>query len=251
MAARNIDAYLSGGVTNTDPNASLGGGASAEKLYGQNPAYDAATISGVTLVDSANLSSVELSFTFAGTVLSIRKTTDVLPVIEVTVSVDGEYVLVSPDNSVELTVLVTNASLPVSSSMETITATNINHNLFDQVSSNNSKVGDINYRHFYIKNNLASDLSLKIIIEKQLNGLDYIEIGFENTTGGTQDTLIQDENTQPAGVSFSSPSDVLNATLLTVPAFAYIGVFIKRTVLALTDISTPNDTAILNIVEYQ
>lgn len=250
MGAKNIDVFLSGGGSNTDPNASLGGIISATKLFGQLPVYDATTIAGVTLLDSVKLLSVELTFVFATKLLSIKEVGEPLAAITVDVSVDGDYVLATPDGLTELSVSVVNASLPVADAAVTVTASNIMHNLFDAVSSVNSQVGDVNYRHIYLKNKTALALSLKVIINTQLNGLDYIQIGFENTSSGSVDALLTNENSAPVGVTFNSPTIANDGVLLSLSALGYVGVFIKRTVLALTDVNTPVDTALIEVIEY-
>ena len=250
MGAKNIDVFLSGGTSNADPDLSLGGIISATKLFGQLPVYDTTAIAGVTLLDAVNLLSVELTFVLATKLLSIKEIGEPLAAITVDVSVDGEYILTTPDGLTELSISVVNASLPVADATVTVTATDIMHNLFDAVSSANSQVGDINYRHIYLKNKTASALSLKVIINTQLNGLDYIEIGFESTSSGSVDSLLADESSAPTGVTFNAPSVANDGIMLSLAAFGYVGVFIKRTVLALTDVNTPVDTALLEIIEY-
>ena len=250
MGAKNIDVFLSGGSSNTDPNASLGGIISTTKLFGQLPAYDTTIIAGVTLLDAVNLLSVELTFVLATKLLSIKEIGEPLAAITVDVSVDGEYILTTPDGLTELSVSVVNASLPVADATVTVTATNIMHNLFDAVSSANSQVGDINYRHVYLKNKTNAALSLKVFIETQLNGLDYIEIGFFSISSGTIDEQLSNENSSPSSVIFLAPTSADDAQLLSLTAQAYIGLYIKRTVLALTDVNTPVDSAVLNVIEY-
>lgn len=250
MGAKNIDVFLSGGTSNADPDLSLGGIISATKLFGQLPVYDTTAIAGVTLLDAANLLSMELIFVYATKLLSIKEVGEPLAAITVDISVDGDYVLATPDASIELSVSVANASLPVSDATVTVTATNIMHNLFDAVSSADSQIGDINYRHVYLKNKTATALSLKAIINTQLSGLDYIEVGFENTSSGSVDSLLPNENSAPTGVTFNAPSVANDGTMLSLAAFSYVGVFIKRTVLALTDVNTQVDTALLEIIEY-
>lgn len=249
MASKNVDIFLSGGGTNTDPNASLGGITSTAKLFGQLPVFTAA-MAGVTLLDSVNLSSVELTFTVATKLLRINEVGDGKIINDVDVSVDGEYILTTPDGLIELTVSVVNASLPAVDEVRTVTATDIMHNLFDEVSAADSQIGDINYRHVYLKNRTTSPLSLKVLVKSQLNGLDYIEIGLFSTSSGNTDELLTNESTAPTSVVFDAPVLVDDAILLSLTAFGQIGVYIKRTVLALTDVSTPVDTAVLEIIEY-
>jgi len=250
MPAKDIDVFLSGGSANTNPNVSLGGVISSTKLMGQVPVYEAASIAGITLIDSVSLTRANLEFLFATKLLSIRLVGDGSPVVQIDVSVDGDYVLPTPDGNAELTVSIVNASLPAVDSLVVVDATNIMHNLFDAVSSAESQVGNINYRHLYIKNLSGSERALKVIVNKQFNGLDYIEIGFFSVTSGNIDELLSNELSAPANVEFSAPSNSDNAILLTVLPAGLIGMYLKRTVLALTDISTPEDTAALEIIEF-
>jgi len=188
MAAQKLEFYLSGGGANANPDLSLGGAMSTEKLLSQAPSYDVASIAGVTLNDSTNLSTVDLDFTFIGSLLSILVPGDTLPSVKVDISVDGVYILETPDANTTLTVTIVAASLPVADASESVSAVDIMHNLLDAVPVAESQVGAVNYRHFYIKNVSAAQIILHTLIGNQLNGMDYIEIGIENATSGSLDT---------------------------------------------------------------
>lgn len=251
MGVLKVEAYLSGGAANSDPDLSLGGVISTTKLSSQTPVYDTTTISGVTLVDSTNIDSIELTFSLnTGSHLSIRKTTDTTPIIEVDVSVDGFYILESPTGEETLTVSIIAASLPVTNETVTVTSLVVMHNLLDTVPANESEVGGVNYRHLYFTNISGAAIQLAVFIKAQLNGFDYLEIGFENTDSGFVDQQLGSEIIAPSGVTFNSPTDFASAIELSLTAGSSIGMFIKRTVPPLTNIDTPVDTAILEISEF-
>ena len=250
MGTKNIDVFLSGGASNTDPNLSLGGLPSTTKLLNQTTTYVGSGIAGVTLLDSANLSEAVLTYVDAANTLSVKEVGEVLPAVTVDVSVSGDYILPTPDGSAELVVSVNSASLPNANTSDTILTALIMNNLFDDVSAQESQVGAINYRHLYITNKTAGTISLKIVITSQLNGMDYLELGFESVVHGNIDQLLPDEGSAPVGVSFNAPSTEVDAILLTVATISTIGVFIKRTVLSLTDVSTSVDTSLISINEY-
>lgn len=252
MAEKKVEIYLSGGASNSDPDASLGGVQSTEKLVGQVPVYNGAALSGVTLIDSTEVTSLDVKFnTFSGQKISIKLTTDAdyTNAPEVDISVDGQYIIPHANGAQTLTILVVAASLPGSTSYAVIGATDIMHNLFDTVPSSDSEVGAVNYRHFYIENISGALFSMYLIINAQFNGFDYLEIGIENPDGLADDTLLADESTPPPGVVFSAPSSIDSAQLIDMAAAGMVGIFLKRTVLPLTDIDTPIDTAMLEIVE--
>jgi len=249
VADENLQFFLSGGVANTNSDNSLGGPISSTQLFGQLPVYTTTTISGVTLVESAGLPEVELYFQLAGNLLYIRIAGSSTLATEVDVSTDGNYILEITDLELSLTVAVVSASLPAGDTMVLVNATNIQHNLFDAVSSTESQFGVVNYRHFYITNVSAISRQYYLLVAVQLNGMDYIETGFENVTSGVEDTLMLDENTTPVGVSFKAVTDAVDGILLTILPGQSVGVFVRRTVVALTNISVLEDTSVLQLVE--
>ena len=251
MTAKKVEAYLSGGASNTNPNASLGGVISATKLYGQAVSYSTTSMAGITLLDGASLpANVDLHFDFSTSELYVTESPQFGTEIRVDVSVDDEYVLHMPGDDSTMTVSVVSASLPAADEMHTVSASAILHNLFDLVSSAESKIGDINYRHVYFKNITPSVIRFGVSVLSQLNGMDYIEIGVENSTAGTTDTLLANESTAPVGVSFSAPTYAGFSTLLEADPNLHVGIFLKRTVLALTDLSTPEDSLTLALTEF-
>ncbi|SRR5258706_10523625 len=101
-----------------------------------------------------------------------------------------------------------NASLGgVISTTEITTATL--HNLFDVVSGDESTAGDTEYRCFYVKNTHAT-LTLQspvVWIQTQTPSPDTsAQIALDSNGANATAVTVADENTAPAGASFSAPS---------------------------------------------
>jgi len=120
-----------------------------------------------------------------------------------------------------------------------ITGTDVSsalHGLFDVVSGAEALAGDAEYRCVYVKNSHAT-LTLYnatvFISSNTPSGDTTVDIGVgTSAVGGTEQT-IANENTAPAGVSFSNPSDYVGGILLgDLPAGQHRAVWIRRTVSA-------------------
>jgi hypothetical protein len=128
-----------------------------------------------------------------------------------------------------------NASLGGAKSSTQVTTASL-HNLFDQVSGAESAAGDIEYRCIYFHNAHGS-LSLQ-------NARAYISSNTPATDttldiaaagegiNGTAET-IANENTAPAGETFSAPANYAAGIVLgTIPAGQHHAIWIRRTVTA-------------------
>lgn len=120
------------------------------------------------------------------------------------------------------------------SSVEVVTASL--HNLFDAVSAAEASAGDTEYRCIYVKNNHGS-LTLtaaKIWVQTNTPSGDTaiaIALGGEGN-GGTAETPAN-ENTAPAGETFSAPTDYSGGLSLgNLAAGEFYPVWIRRTVTA-------------------
>jgi len=247
MSLQTLDLYLSGGAANANPNASLGGLKSSVKLLGQTLAYSATAMAGVTLVDAAGVVAGTLHFVKTGNYLGFQKTGGAVPTTaqSVVVGADGTYTLECPELGQFVAVTVVFASLPGANSTATVVATSINQNLFDDVLATEAEVGKVEYRHFYIQNNTASTVLANLFIQQQFTGLDYLEIGVYQLTSGNVDQLLANETSVPANVTFYLAGSSADGFQLTINASGFLGVYLKRTVTALSDSGTPSDTAII------
>ena len=252
--AKELEVYLSGGASNNDPNLSLGGVISTNILYGQSVSINSGSspIPGLTFLGSENL-GVNVHITtrietpdFGGFGIMLGNWNAGVGIYYTLTPTDGEYLLVDGDTSV--TVSVVTAQMVYGGGY--IDGVSIQNNLLDEVTSNESKVGDVTYRHFYLKNSTVIDKSIKVYIGAQLSGQDYIEIGFANTVSGADDELLVSDKVAPTGVAFTAGNTVGDVPLLTVSALGKIGVYVKRTVLPLTSVSQEFDSGLLKVVEY-
>lgn len=86
------------------------------------------------------------------------------------------------------------------------TTTEANSTLFDNVDSTEASTGDTEYRCFYIKNNHATltaiDLKLWITANTPSANTE-IAIGLGTSAIGANEQTVANENTAPAGVTFS------------------------------------------------
>lgn len=236
--------YLSGGSSNTDPDASLGG-AKGGQIGDQ-------TISGTMAGVSIDRSEGNAE---GGGTLTYIQGDDTLTWAAsgdsagtpVDVSADGEYVLFS-DTAGYLVVTVTNSLLPGSNDSQTITIAQPRNGLFDDISKDESFDGGTEYRCFYVWNDHATDslIECAAYIASQPAGNDSIEIGLDGggvNDGTTAAVTVADESTAPSGVTFSAPSDSSGAISIgDIPAGEGIAIWVKRTVPSRTLTSSPNDT---------
>lgn len=106
------------------------------------------------------------------------------------------------------------------------------HDLFDKVTGDENAASDVEYRCVYYQNghgSLTTDEG-KLWIESQVAGGAALAIGLDPAGKNATAAVASDENTAPAGVSFSAPTD--KAGGLTMPdldAGDYIAVWFRRT----------------------
>ncbi len=124
------------------------------------------------------------------------------------------------------------------------------HDLFDQVSSAEASAGDTEYRLIYIQNNHGSITAenVSIFIETNTaNSESQIAIGLATQAKNTTVPAIADEDTAPAGVSFSEPaSDGAGLNPVDLEAGDYIGLWVRRTIDAAAS-AVNNDSATLRV----
>lgn len=117
----------------------------------------------------------------------------------------------------------------------------------DDVSSSESSAGDVEYRCFYVHNNNGTLTLSNALIWIQTNTTgNRIAIGVgTSAVNGTEQT-VADEQTAPAGVTFSQPTTQGTALALgNIPAGQHRAVWIRRTIGAATPAS--NDSYTLRV----
>lgn len=254
-----MEIRLSGGASNTDPNASLGGVMSTERVLSQS-ASAPTNITGVAIDYACGNATGNgtLAFTFATTTLTWTPSGGTVGTA-VDVSADGRYVIADSAGDQQLHVTVTSASLPGSDQSDAdITIANIANETFDDVSKQESLDGDTEYRCVYVKNTHAADSMLNVTIWREVDasGADSLELGADpagvgdgSTTGVA--TTIANENTAPAGVTFSAPTTQGTGIVLgTLAAGEAAAFWIKRTVPADTSVSEPIDLSEIGLSAY-
>lgn len=106
--------------------------------------------------------------------------------------------------------------------------------IFDDVSPAEATSGDAEYRCIYILNNHGSLVAqnAKIWIQVQTpSGDTDVAIGLAVAGLNAVETAVANENTAPAGVTFSAPSNLAGSLSLgNIPAGGYYGVWERRTV---------------------
>lgn len=107
-------------------------------------------------------------------------------------------------------------------------------NYFDDVSSAEATSGDIEYRCIYVRNNhgTLTLLGAKIWIQANTPSPDTdVAIGLgTSAVSGTEQT-VTDENTAPAGVSFSAPSSLAGGLNIgDLAPGAHKAIWVRRTV---------------------
>ena len=246
MGDKSIDFQLSGGGSNTDPNLSLGGVLSTTEISGNNLTWDVSAISGITLLDSlgGDGSAIgTLYFIFATTELGIEKTGGLTKDVNFyqDISVDGDYIVESPEGGLNIAVSIVAASLPVADELQVISAAKINPNLFDQILEPEANSGSTKYRHIYLVNNTAASITFGLYLEKNYSTQTTLSMALSTVDPSES---IPDELTEPTQIGvFSTPTNIEEATSITLAAGAKKGVFFRRVVAPLSDIGSVQDTA--------
>lgn len=247
-----LELRLSGGASNADPSASLGGIKSSEKIVSKTIA-GISNITGVTALDAPGLADGAASLAFTAINQTLTLTIAGAQGASIDVSVSGRYAI--PGTNGFLFVDVTAASLPAINKTDTITITQAANELFDNISKAESWAGDIEYRGFYIHNAHDTEpfYGARIWINSQPTGEDDLMIGLDNAgigDGGTTGVAvtIADEAAAPASVAFSAA--INSGSSLSIgqinPGDSQ-AVWLKRTVPAETTTSTPSDISSLAI----
>jgi hypothetical protein len=138
-----------------------------------------------------------------------------------------------------------NASLGGAKSSTEVTD-NSTHNLFDQVSGTESNAGDTEYRGVYVHNGHGSLTAQALHVYISSNtGSSTTTIDIALAGEGLNATMetIANENTAPAGETFSAPTTYAGGLDMgNVPSGQHYGLWIRRTVDAAT--AAANDDSV-------
>ena len=249
-----LELRLSGGAANTDPDASLGGIMSSERIYSKS-ATGISNITGVVIDDAPGSANGAGTLAYTASTKSFVWTPNGGTAGASTAVTENCRIAV-PGSTGWLFLTVTYASLPASNQSDTITVSALSNELFDDIAKAESYDGDTEYRCFYVCNGHDTDpfIGAKIYIGSDASGADALSIGLDlagtgnGSTTGVADT-IADENTAPdPAVTFSAPAAIGSALNIgQLDAGEARAVWIKRVVPAQTLTSTPNDISQLVI----
>lgn len=207
---------LSGGAAESNPNNALGGVMSSVQIDSQSAVYVGGGIAGVTLAEGLG-HQIEgdgnLDFDFATGALTWTPFGGSVGPAVVVSGGDARYLIEDAVGNQYVLVDVVSASLPGSDTDDDVTIGNIPQNLFNLIAGTEAALGSVKYRCYYILNDAGAGdaLNVKLWITRQpavsntliAVGLDPVGIGDGSATGVA--TTIANEDTAPAGVSFTTP----------------------------------------------
>lgn len=223
----------------------LGGAITATELLSQ-VATLSSSIAGVTVIDAADnaLGSGTLRFDASESAFYYTPPSGAEG-SAVVVSGTGEIaVRGSGSNAGYVRLSITFGSLPVSDASRTVTVASDMNELFDDVTKAQALAGHTEYRCIYLKNTHGTDGidGAGIWIKADSVGGDSIQIGLDPAGVGATAATIADDETPPVGVTFSAPDT--EAAALTIAAMAAgesAGIWIRRTVPAVTSTAVADD----------
>lgn len=253
-----LEIRLSGGAGNADPNASLGGVMSSERVLSQSSSA-LANITGVVIDYACGnaLGNGALAFTFSTKLLKWTPNGGTIGAgVDITAS--GRYVITDSTGNQQLMITVTAGSLPGSDQSDTVAIANIANETFDNITKQESLDGDNEYRCCYLKNTHATETAVNVTIwrETDTNGVDTLNLGADPAGVGDGSatgvaTTIANEGTAPTGVTFTAPTTRETGIVLGTLAPGQCAAFWEiRNVPASTTVSTPDDLSQIGIAAY-
>lgn len=248
----------SGGTTNEDQGASLGGAmslAAGSKPSSQDTTVPP-TITGVVILDAMN--NTPGTGTLAWNATSGSLTWQGFGAVEGVGTApmeDGVYTIGA--SSGYLIVQVTFASLPATTLQDSIVVTNSVNETFDNITANQSLAGYTDYRCFFVVNDdpagTASDV--RVFIKKQPDGADSLSVGLDPNglnSNATGPLLDEEDSTEVLGsIVFTAPtSSTTGIQLGALGPGEYRAFWIKRTVPSETSTQVVNNTSSLGISAF-
>ena len=212
-----LELRLSGGVANAEPESSLGGLMSGQRIYSK-AVTGLGTITGITLDDAPGCTNGPGTLLFSSATQSFVW----IPprgVAGVPTPVTGHGRLAVPGSSGWLFLTVDMAALPDIDQSDTLMISPIQNALFDDISPTDSFAGATAYRCCYLYNAHDTDPfdSVSLYISGQPNGPDDLFVGLDpaGTGNGSSTgvaTLIPSEPIPPdPAVIFSQPNSIETA----------------------------------------
>lgn len=117
-----------------------------------------------------------------------------------------------------------------------VITTNVDNNVFDDVSGAESSAGDTEYRGIYVKNNHGSLTWQNVVVwvdSDTTSADDEIDIALADEAVNTTMETIANESTAPSGPTFSHPTTKgTGLSIGNIPAGQFKGIWIKRVVTA-------------------
>jgi len=247
ISPAHIETRLSGGAANADPNLSIGGALSSERVVSQSSTAPV-NVTGVAIAYASKnaLGAGTLDYVATGDLITWAGN-GAAAGTAVAITADDEYTLLDSLGG-QVDIVVTFASLPVANQNDSITISNVANETFDDVAKTESFAGDIEYRCFYLTNThpTESTIETKLFIDTQPNGADTLDIGLDPGGLGSTPATIADENTAPAGVTFTQPANAAAGLAIGVLAPAeFYPFWVRRSVPAATLVETLLDVSIL------
>ena len=231
----------SGGATNEDPNASLGGiiSSAAGAFVLSQGVVQPTNITGVVIHDAFSNDYGDGTLSFYDATDSYTWTPPGGTESLQSISNGAGYYTVGDENSGQV-YIYHDGTFPTGDQTDTIAISTLPNKTFDNVSFSEADAGDTEYRCFYVKNTSSGSIpSVSLWIGAQPSGADSMELGLDPagigngvTTGVA--TTIADEDTAPAGVSFSTPSSSVPFSLGDLSTGGVQALWIKRVVPAST-----------------
>lgn len=249
-----LEFRLSGGAANTDPDASLGGIMSSQRILSKS-ATALSNITGITIDDAPGVAEgTTITLQYYSSSKTIRAVVGASANPYVSLTEDARIAL--PADAGYIFMTVDYSALSASNQTDTITVSALQNQLFDDIAKTEAYDGDVEYRCAYLVNTHSTDdfLGAKIYISTQPNGSDDLAVALDlagigdGSSTGVADT-ISDENTAPdPNLTFTAPSTFESAiTIGTLAPGEACAFWQQRTVPALTLTSTPDDRSALAI----
>ena len=203
------------------PATSIGGAIHATRLLSQI-ATGITTLTGITIVDGLGNGIGAGTLTYTSSTKTITWTPFSGSVgAAVNISVDGLYFVQGSNNGGGLCLQVVAASLPTSTTSNTITLANATQQMFLDQTKADSDAGVTKYHCFAIKNAHATlnMVGVKLYIAENTPGADTCTIALDALVAGTGavgNTPVANENTEPAATTFVAPDSAVHADVLNV-----------------------------------